>query len=91
MSQQYTASRAGRFVELHNQHADETAAVPLKFPLVWLRDNCQCPQCFHRESTSRIIDWTKFDVNVQPDALEVREHSIFDTLVQHKNDSFQRK
>ncbi|XP_055550549.1 gamma-butyrobetaine dioxygenase-like [Wyeomyia smithii] len=34
----------------------------LEFPLVWLRDNCQCTKCFHPKSNSRIIDWELFDV-----------------------------
>ncbi|KAG6441935.1 gamma-butyrobetaine dioxygenase [Manduca sexta] len=38
----------------------------LKFPFVWLRDNCQCEECFHKSAKSRILDWSNFDVNVQP-------------------------
>lgn len=38
----------------------------LKYPLVWLRDNCQCSKCFHKGSSSRVLDWTTFDVNVTP-------------------------
>lgn len=37
----------------------------LKYPVIWLRDNCQCNECFHSESTSRTIDWSKFNVNVK--------------------------
>lgn len=36
----------------------------LKFPYVWLRDNCQCEQCFHQSAKSRILDWRKFDLNI---------------------------
>lgn len=43
----------------------------LKFPGVWLRDNCYCEQCFHPTSKSRKHDWNKFDVNVKIDKLEV--------------------
>jgi Gamma-butyrobetaine hydroxylase-like, N-terminal len=42
-----------------------------KFPFVWLRDNCQCSECFHKESQSRTIDWEKFDVNVRAVAAKV--------------------
>lgn len=38
----------------------------LKFPLIWLRDNCQCSQCFHVMSNSRTIDAEKFNFNIQP-------------------------
>lgn len=34
-----------------------------KYPLVWLRDNCQCSSCFHENSSSRTIDWEKFSVD----------------------------
>ncbi|XP_055644120.1 gamma-butyrobetaine dioxygenase-like [Toxorhynchites rutilus septentrionalis] len=34
-----------------------------KFPLVWLRDNCQCSECFHPGSHSRILNWESFDVD----------------------------
>lgn len=43
----------------------------LKFPSVWLRDNCQCEKCFHHSAQSRIIDWTNFNVNVK--AVEVKQ------------------
>lgn len=38
----------------------------LKYPLLWLRDNCQCSECFHKGSSSRVLDWCKFDVDVKP-------------------------
>nr|XP_021195926.2 gamma-butyrobetaine dioxygenase [Helicoverpa armigera]XP_049692119.1 gamma-butyrobetaine dioxygenase-like [Helicoverpa armigera] len=38
----------------------------LQFPYVWLRENCQCEQCYHTTAKSRILDWSKFDVNVKP-------------------------
>lgn len=31
-----------------------------KYPLIWLRDNCQCSECFHPGASSRMIDWAKF-------------------------------
>lgn len=42
-----------------------------KFPSVWLRDNCQCAECFHNGSMSRTIDWQKFKYNVAPKSVEV--------------------
>lgn len=50
----------------------------LKYPIVWLRDNCQCKECFHGGSMSRIIDWSKFNVNVKIDSVSV---SAFLTLI----------
>uniref|UniRef100_A0A182Y3J0 Uncharacterized protein n=1 Tax=Anopheles stephensi TaxID=30069 RepID=A0A182Y3J0_ANOST len=34
-----------------------------EFPVVWLRDNCQCERCFHGGSSSRVLDWERFDVD----------------------------
>jgi gamma-butyrobetaine dioxygenase len=44
----------------------EVTGESLKFPHVWLRDNCQCDACFHRSANSRFIDWSQFDLNVKP-------------------------
>lgn len=47
---------------LHDKNDGEL----LKYPIVWLRDNCQCSNCFHKGSSSRVLDWCTFDVNVAP-------------------------
>ncbi|XP_055841667.1 gamma-butyrobetaine dioxygenase [Episyrphus balteatus] len=44
---------------------DDENGNAMKFPDVWLRDNCRCPQCFHQSSQSRRIDWDKFDIKVK--------------------------
>lgn len=44
-----------------------------KFPFVWLRDNCQCEECFHTTAKSRIIDWNTFNIEVKP--LDVRDNN----------------
>lgn len=31
-----------------------------EYPLMWLRDNCQCPACFDQSSQSRTINFSKF-------------------------------
>lgn len=43
-----------------------------EYPFVWLRDNCQCEECFHKTSLSRIINWEKFDISVSPKNVEVQ-------------------
>lgn len=43
-----------------------------EFPLVWLRDNCQCPKCFHPGSYSRIHDWELF----KPDSVAIQSCSV---------------
>lgn len=45
-----------------------------EFPLVWLRDNCQCSACFHPGSHSRILNWESFDV----DGVELASCSVTD-------------
>lgn len=44
----------------------------IKYPAIWLRDNCQCDHCYHKGSNSRMVDWCNFDVNVKPDRVWVR-------------------
>lgn len=49
-----------------------------KYPLIWLRDNCQCTSCFDAPTKSRIIDWTKFDFkNAQPKHISVSKFIVF--------------
>lgn len=37
-----------------------------KYPYTWLRDNCQCSECFHKGSQSRTLNWDNFDVRIKP-------------------------
>lgn len=55
---------------------DDRKSEELKFPLVWLRDNCQCSQCFHTVSNSRTIDAEKFDFDVRPVATAVNHSNL---------------
>lgn len=48
----------------------------LKFPHIWLRDNCQCEQCFHSSAKSRILDWSKFNLNSKPTEVHKEENSV---------------
>lgn len=44
----------------------------LKYPLIWLRDNCQCSSCFDAPTMSRTIDWTEFKLkNAHPKSISV--------------------
>uniref|UniRef100_A0A182J4B3 Uncharacterized protein n=1 Tax=Anopheles atroparvus TaxID=41427 RepID=A0A182J4B3_ANOAO len=42
---------------------ESSSAERFEFPAVWLRDNCQCSGCFHRGSSSRVLNWESFDVD----------------------------
>lgn len=44
-----------------------------RFPLVWLRDNCTCENCYHKPSKSRIINWNDFNIDVKATSVEVLE------------------
>lgn len=44
-----------------------------KFPLVWLRDNCQCRHCFHPEVNRRILDLNQFEFDQKLSSYSVNE------------------
>lgn len=53
----------GRFMIIDmKDDKNKTKNEQFKYSLLWLRDNCQCPSCFHTQTKSRIIDWSKFDL-----------------------------
>ncbi|XP_055309057.1 gamma-butyrobetaine dioxygenase-like [Sitodiplosis mosellana] len=57
-----------------NKSGSKSDCEQLKYPLVWLRDNCQCSSCFDAPTKSRIIDWTKFDLkNAQPKSVSINK------------------
>lgn len=69
-----------------NNEEDVSKNAQLKYPLVWLRDNCQCSKCFDAQTKSRILDWTKFKFeNAQPKSINVSATEIL------KFQSFQSK
>ena len=41
---------------------EQSPKIQFKYPLIWLRDNCQCDKCFHKKSSSRTINWEKFSI-----------------------------
>lgn len=45
-----------------NKSEKPAATEQLKYPLIWLRDNCQCSSCFNALAKSRTINWAKFDI-----------------------------
>lgn len=50
---------------------EEASNDPLRFPCIWLRDNCRCESCFSRNSQSRIIDYSDFSFDVKAENVEV--------------------
>ncbi|CAH3127713.1 unnamed protein product, partial [Porites lobata] len=46
-----------------------------RFPFVFLRDNCQCSECFHESSLQRTYDtFNKLDMDIQPQRVEVLQN-----------------
>lgn len=78
------ATADGRFmvVDIKQNKSNACASEKHKYPLVWLRDSCQCSECFHAQSKSRSIDWTKFDFkNARPKSISVIIFFFDDRLI----------
>lgn len=44
---------------------------PAQFPYVWLRDSCQCPQCYDSNSPARLLQMHNLDVDCKPKDIKV--------------------
>ena len=54
---------------LHVTWSDSTSS---RFPFVYLRDNCQCPECFHESSLQRNYDSiAHLNMEIQPERVDV--------------------
>ncbi|KAL9983475.1 hypothetical protein ACROYT_G005655, partial [Oculina patagonica] len=46
-----------------------------RYPFVFLRDSCQCPQCFHESSLQRSFDTVgQLKMDIQPDRVDVSQN-----------------
>lgn len=73
-SETLTASVHGSEQMVFVRENDLPQNAAMQFPGLWLRDNCLCDQCFHKESLSRKpIRWTNFDCDVKVDRINVDE------------------
>lgn len=71
-----------------NKIQDSTKCQQLRYPLIWLRDNCQCSSCFDAQSKSRTIDWTQLDFrNAQPKSISVSK-LIFKVFLNYFNNQY---
>lgn len=44
------------------------------YPYIYLRDNCQCPECYFKESNQRLCDVVRdVDINVKPTKVKLSE------------------
>lgn len=46
------------------------------YPYVWLRDNCQCPECYNPTASQRLILIRNLDVDVTPSALYTEDETL---------------
>ncbi|ALC48164.1 CG14630 [Drosophila busckii] len=53
-----------RYVELTQKNGEQ-----LKYPSVWLRDNCQCPDCFYAATSTRKSNWERGPLNVRAETV----------------------
>ena len=42
-----------------------------EYPYVWLRENCQCSQCFNKDAIARLYLMDDLDMDVHPISLKV--------------------
>ncbi|KAL7276939.1 hypothetical protein RUND412_000031 [Rhizina undulata] len=53
------------------------------FHHIWLRDHCQCPECFHPETRQRLLDTFSIPKNLRPKKVEGSEKGL---QIEWKND-----
>lgn len=77
-----TADKRYMIVDINKSENAANQCEQFKYPLIWLRDNCQCSSCFHAQSKSRTIDWTQFDFeNTQPKSISVSKCLLKSELI----------
>ena len=45
------------------------------FHHLWLRDNCQCPECYHSETHQRLSDIMKIGFDLRPKSVELNKNA----------------
>ncbi|XP_017104160.2 gamma-butyrobetaine dioxygenase [Drosophila bipectinata] len=55
-------SLAPGYVEIREENGGPHV---LKYPQIWLRDNCQCPDCFHAATRARKSHWERGPFNIE--------------------------
>ncbi|MCR9215450.1 MAG: TauD/TfdA family dioxygenase [Proteobacteria bacterium] len=46
------------------------------YPFIWLRDNCQCPKCFHPSTHERLLFTAAIDPEITPTSVERADDGI---------------
>ncbi|XP_077178104.1 gamma-butyrobetaine dioxygenase [Paroedura picta] len=66
--QKVEALDKNQFVCVHWEDGSESL-----YPSVWLRDNCQCPDCFLHSAKARKLPLENLDVNIEPKDVTLME------------------
>ncbi|XP_017030261.1 gamma-butyrobetaine dioxygenase [Drosophila kikkawai] len=67
---------------------EDKGQTPLKYPQVWLRDNCQCPECFHAATRARKSHWERGPVNIKVAKVDYnQEHQKLEVIWQDQHKS----
>ena len=48
-----------------------------EYPAVWLRDNCQCSECYNKAARNRMLLMQNLDVNVAPEKVLPKEYQVY--------------
>ena len=51
-----------------------------EYPAVWLRDNCQCPNCYNKHANARLLLMKNLDIEVQPKHISVEDNQVYEFL-----------
>ncbi|KAM8721433.1 hypothetical protein ACLKA7_007326 [Drosophila subpalustris] len=57
--QRYASSITAKILNQRYVELTQPDGRQLKYPSVWLRDNCQCPECFHGATRARQSYWER--------------------------------
>ena len=86
----FSSSSSGRsFLErVHESHSDKMLHVRWgdntlsRFPYIFLRDNCQCDQCFHTTAIQRAFDLVDFaEIDVQVEEASVSQDGLHLSII----------
>ena len=47
-----------------------------EYPSVWLRDNCQCPECYNKAARNRMMLMQNLDVDVSPEIVLAKDDKV---------------
>ncbi|XP_017054955.1 gamma-butyrobetaine dioxygenase [Drosophila ficusphila] len=82
------ASTLARMTASGCVEVQEGANHPLKYPQVWLRENCQCSECFHAATRAKKSHWERGPINMEVSQVTYnRDQKQLDIIWQDKHRS----